>query len=78
MQKNRYFTGRLPQADMAKIQEVICGNVYDQLTNTKGNLIGIKLALGDTATHSCLNSFKEYTHNEYLTIIRGEEWQQQD
>lgn len=71
MAKNRYFIGHLPQSDMAKVYEVIVGHPFKQITNKQGNIVGVKLPLGDTATHQCLNSFTEYSYDEYLTIIRG-------
>lgn len=72
--QNRFFIGVLPHSEMAKIHDVIVGGIDDQRPLSTKNKIVVKLPIGDTADHPCLNSFTEYNHEGVLIELEKDEW----
>lgn len=74
MAENRYFVGKPPKNNMAKIYEVILGSEFDQLKPSKSGKTYVKLPLGDIKKHACLNSFKEFDNKGILKEMEKDEW----
>lgn len=74
MKENRFFIGKLANLKIMDLISVVFGGIDQRLSNNETK-IGVKLPLGDTATHGILNSFTEYTHKNYLIEMAKPEWE---
>lgn len=69
---NRYFKSN--KAITPEIESVMVGDIRSQRPRSKNGNVIIKLHLDDHSDYPFLEGWEEFTHEEMLEDIKGDEW----
>jgi hypothetical protein len=71
---NRYFIANVPNPNMSQIYDICIGGNVSKRFSLDGSKVVVKLPLGDENDYGVLQNATEYTHEEILEVLNGNEW----